>query len=133
MKLVALIFIYLVWAIFLITYANTSESIPAVVFPTLESPDIDFIDVSDGCGGFIDCLEYIGAVLFNIGAGIIFLVLFIINLIVYVFQILAILLEVSFTGIDGAPWQFNTTISTVSAAIIAMLVFRLIRSGKSTD
>lgn len=119
------------WVIFLTTYANTTDEIPNINFPTLDTPDIDFIDVSAGCGGFTDCIEYIGAILYNFVAGVIFLILFIINLLIYIFALLAILISVSFTGIDGAPWQFNTFIITVNAAVIALIIFFLIRSGKS--
>lgn len=133
MKLMALVTIQLAWAIFLVTYANTSEEYPNIEFPTLSTPDITFLDVSGGCGGFTDCIGWLAAIVFNIGAGVIFLVLFIIDLLVFLFELFGLLLDVSFTGIDGAPWQFNVLITILSSAVIAVLLFRAVRSGASTD
>lgn len=113
-------------------YANTNEELPATVFPVLASPDIDFIDVGSGCGGFADCIEYVGAVLFNIGAGIIFLVLFFINLLVFVFELFTILIDVSFTGIDGAHWTINLVLITLNSAILALMIFAMIRAGRQS-
>lgn len=127
-----LIFVYLCFGIFQIMYANTNEELPGTVFPTLESPDITFIDVGNGCGGFTDCIEYVGAVLFNIGAGLIFLVLFIINLLVFVFELFTILIEVSFTGIDGAHWTINLVLVTMNSALLALLIFAMIRAGRQS-
>lgn len=124
---------FLAYALAKILILNSSEDQPVINFPTLATPDIDFIDVSGGCSSFVDCTEYLANIIFNIGAGIIFLVLFIINLLVYLFQLFGLLLEVTFTGIDGAPFWVNALLTTPFLAAIAFILYRLIRQGESAD
>lgn len=133
MKTVALILTLVAFSIFKILYIDSSDTTPAIVFPTFVQPDIEFKDVSDGCTGFVDCIEFVGWVLFNIGAGIIFLITFLINLLVFVFRILAILVEVQFIGIDGAPWWVNIILAIPITGTVAMIIYKMARKGDTTD
>lgn len=130
-SLLALTFFLLAFTIFKILYVNEDSGVPSISFPTFEPPDITFIDVSGGCGGFIDCTEYLANVIFNIGAGIIFLVQFIIELVVYIVQFFAVLIQVQFIGIDGAPWFINLLLATPISVAIGLILFKMFRSGAS--
>lgn len=133
MKIMYIIFVFLVYSVLTIMVINDNADRPVITFPTIDIPSFEFRDLSGGCGGFVDCIEYVGAVLFNIGLGIIFLVLFIVNLFVFLFALIALLLKVAFTGINGAPWWFNTIIVTLFLGSISIIVYRLTRSGASND
>lgn len=130
---VLIVFILFAFSTFKILYANSNDAAPHFEFPTLDPPDIEFRNVSGGCGGFIDCTEYLGAVLFNIGAGIIFLVLFLIELIVYVIELFALIVEVTFTGFAGAPWWVNALSTLPFFMAIGIIIYRLVRSGESEN
>lgn len=131
MKIVALIMLNVLFAVFKILYANTTEEIPDITIPSIDTPNIDFIDVSGGCSGFTDCIEYVGAVLYNIGAGIIFVILFIIELLLYLFEIFALILQTSFSGIEGAPELVNLILVLPITLSIAFILYKLIRKGSS--
>lgn len=131
MKIGEILFILTAFSIIKLLILNTSGNSPAVTFPSLETPDIEFLDLSAGCGGFTDCIEYVGAVLYNIGAGVIFIVLFIIELLVYLFQLFGLIISAAFTGIEGAPFWVNALLTLPFSAAIAFILYKLIRSGKS--
>lgn len=124
-----LTFVYLSWAIFKILYTNETEETPTYIFPTIETPDIEFKDIDSGCSGFTDCIEFVGWVLYNIGAGIVFIVLFFINLLVFLFDLTALILQASIEGIDGAPWYFNLIINTIGGVVGSILIYKLVRRG----
>lgn len=133
MKIVFIIFVFLAFTLAKILVINESTESPSIIFPTFDAPALDFIDLSAGCGGFVDCLEYIGAVIYNIGLGLIFLVLFIIELVGYIFELFALLINVTFTGVDGAPFWINALMTTPFLAAIAFILYKLIRKGSSED
>jgi hypothetical protein len=130
MKIMAVFAIQLFWIVFLFTYSNSSDEIPNIQFPTFDTPNISFRDVSQGCGGFVDCIEYVGAVLYNVAGGVIFIILFLIELIQFTVAMFVLLTSTSFAGIDGAPWQFNVVITVISGALLALLLYFMVRSGK---
>lgn len=132
MKVVAIIFIFLAFTLAKVLVVNETDGQPEIIFPTLETPDFEFIDLSGGCSGFTDCIEYVGAVIYNIGLGLIFIVLFIVNLMVYIFQLFAVLLSVTFTGIEGAPFWVNLLLTVPFLASIAFIIYKLIRKGSSS-
>lgn len=130
MKVLQIAFILLAFStakILVITEGGEAE----ITFPTFTAPDFQFIDLSGGCGGFTDCIEYVGAVLYNIGLGIIFLVVLLANLITYIFEIIVLLIEIQFLGVEGAPWWINTLMSFPLLAGMGFIIFKLVRSGKS--
>lgn len=131
MKIVAVIFIFLAFSLAKILVLNEASETPVINFPTLDPPSFDPIDLSAGCSGFVDCTEYVGAVIYNLALGIIFLILFIIDLVLYIIQLFNLLLAVSFDGIEGAPFWINALFSIPFLAMIAFILYRLIRSGES--
>lgn len=130
MKFLTIFFIFIAFTLAKILILNEGNTEP-IVFPSFDAPDFDFIDLSGGCGGFTDCIEYVGAVLYNIGLTIIFLVLFIVELVTYVFELFALLLQVTFTGIDGAPFWINILLATPFAAAVALIIFRMSGGGEA--
>lgn len=133
MKIVALLFIFLSYSVVKAMALEEINDTPAFTFPTFELPSLDFIDLSGGCGSFTDCIEYVGAVIYNFSLGIIFLILLIIELIVYVLELVALLVAIQFTGFDGAPQWVNTILTTPFLAAVGFIIFKLIRKGSSGD
>lgn len=133
MKTVQLVFILLGYLVFQILFVGSGGAEDPIIFPTFDVPDFEFIDLSSGCGGFTDCIEYVGAVIYNIGLGIIFLILFLIELITFVFDLFALIVEINFTGFNGAPWWVNLMFTVPLGAIIALLIYRMARSGETDD
>jgi hypothetical protein len=132
MKFVALLFVLLAYATtkaMIINDLNTAE----VEFPVLTIPTFEFIDLSLGCAGFFDCTEYVGAVLYNMVLGIIFLVLLIVELLVYIVAMFATIFSLAFTGIEGAPEYINLLITVPMLAMLGMIIYKLIRAGSSND
>lgn len=131
MNIVTIIFILLSFTIVKGLIQEDAAGAPEFLFPTLDVPDFEFQDLSAGCGGFTDCIEFVGYVIYNIGLGIIFLVLLLINLVVYIFDILTLIIEINFTGIEGAPTFINAILALPFAASIAIIIFKLVRKGSS--
>lgn len=131
MKLLHIIFLFLAFAMAKILILQEFENVPTIVFPTFDEPDVTFRDTSGGCGSFIDCTEYVGAVLFNIGAGVIYIVLLIVELIRYLFDFIGLLLSVTIDDIPGAPFWVNLFIVGMPLAAMALILFRLFRKGAS--
>lgn len=132
-NVLAIVFIFLAFTLFKILFINELGNEPEIIFPTLETPAFNFIDLSDGCGGFTDCIEYVGAVIYNIGLGLIFLVLFIVSLIVYIFELFAIIIEANFTGIEGAPWYFNLLLTFPFGFAISVILYKMVRRGSTEN
>lgn len=129
MKLIAILFILVAWTIVKGMILEDASGTPVLVFPTFDTPEFTFIDLSGGCGGFTDCIEYVGAVVYNIGLGLIFLVLFLIELIAYVFELFALIVTVQFTGIPGAPSWVSVLMGLPLIAGIAIIIFKMARKG----
>lgn len=131
MKLLVILFVFMAFSVAKILVLNEAAEQPEIVFPTFDNPNISFIDVSDGCGAFVDCIEYLGAIIFNIGAGIIYVVLVIVELITYLIEFFGLILAVQFEGIEGAPFWVNLLLSFPFLAALAIIFFKLFRSGES--
>lgn len=132
MKVMALVFILLSFNIFKVLYANENPNVPNITFPTFTPPTFSPKNVTDGCGGVADCIRFIGNVIYNIGAGIVFVILFVLDLIVYIFKLFALIIAQSFQGINGAPFWFNLIVGTMNLGFIAFILYRLFRSGESS-
>lgn len=132
-KLGYILYVFLAFGLFELLYFGAGGAAASFTIPTLEIPDFEFVDLSTGCGGFVDCIEYVGAVIYNIGLGIIFLVLFLIRLFVYVIEIVVLITDLMFTGFEGAPAIINVLITTPFYMSVALIVYRLLRKGDSTD
>lgn len=134
MKIVTIIFIYAAYAFGKLLIINSTTPLTPVELPVLVTPDFEFRDLSAGCGGFVDCIEYVGAVLYNIGLGIIYLVLLLVALTVYIIQFIAVLVAVSFVGFGGdAPAWLNALAILPFAAALGLIIYKLIRRGSSND
>lgn len=136
MKITTVVFIFIAYGIFQVLYfQGTSQSVDAAEFevgtPTFDAPVIEFIDLSAGCGGFTDCIEYVGGVLYNLVAGVIFLVLFIIELILFIIEFTVFMVTVTFTGVNGAPWWINSMIIGFFSVTISIIIYKLFRKGES--
>jgi hypothetical protein len=133
MKILAIFFVLISFNLFKIVYNDSTDSGPVIEYPTLNLPEFNPIDVSGGCGGFVDCIEYVGAVLYNLALGIIFVVEFLIRIFVYIFQLIILVVQQTFTGIEGAPLVINVLITLPYAAGIGFIIYKLVRSGESED
>lgn len=131
MKLLAILFILVAWTVVKGLIVEDASGVPVLTFPTFETPSFAFQDLSGGCGSFTDCIEFVGYVLYNIGLGIIFLVLFFIELITYVFELFALIFQIQFTGVEGAPDYVNVLLALPFIAGIALIVFKMARSGET--
>lgn len=133
MKLIPLLTFLLAFTVLKGMILEEAAGAPVFTFPTLDVPDFDFIDLSGGCGSFTDCIEYVGAVIQNVALGIIFLILLIINLLVYIFEVITLIVSINFSGFEGAPWYVNAILSTPIVGSLALIVFLVVRSGRAQD
>lgn len=131
MKALAIVFIFVAFSFAKLLIIQEGSGAPAFTFPTFDAPTFEPIDLSAGCAGFFDCTEYVGAVFYNIGLGLIFFVEFIIELIGYIFSIIVLLISVQFAGIDGAPFWINGLLLLPFLLGMALIVFKLLRKGDS--
>lgn len=132
MKLLPIFFLFVAFAIFKVLVISAGETETEIDFPTFEVPVFEPRDLSGGCGGFTDCIEYVGAVIQNIGEGLIFIILFIIEILAFLFALIALILSNSFEGIDGAPWWVNLLLQTPLLAAVTIILYKLIRKGDSS-
>ncbi len=130
MKIGVLIFVLVSFTVAKAMYLDSTAG-ASLDFPELEIPDRDFEDLSGGCGGFTDCIEYVGAVIKNIGVGIIVFVELVFNLVVYAFALFSLMVVLSVSGIDGAPWYVNAILTTPFVAALSIIIYKMIRSGQS--
>lgn len=132
MKLIELLFILVCWTVVKGFIINDAAGTPTIVFPVLDVDSPDFIDLSGGCSGFVDCTEYLANVIKNIGSGIIFLVLFLIDLLVYLFELFALIATITFTGIEGAPSFVNVILTIAPLAGIAIMIYKMASRSEGT-
>lgn len=130
MKLIAIIFTLFAFALAKSMILNTAEP-GALEFPTLDFPDANFDALPTGCGGFTDCIEYVGTVLVNLVLGIVFVVEVIFALILFVIEVFVLLATVGFTGVEGAPTWINALLVLPFVVGIGLVFYRLVRSGAS--
>jgi hypothetical protein len=101
----------------------------STVNASASSTCIEIFDLSGGCGGFTDCIEYVGNLIWNIGAYFIWLVLFIISLVAFVVNLAVLMGTLLFDPIPGAPSWVSLLINAVLPATLAIKIYRLIREG----
>lgn len=127
-QLTMLTITYLIVSAFVVNSAQGTEPIE---LPVLDIPTFNFIDLSGGCGGFTDCIEYVGAVIYNVGLTIIAILQLIFELITYVIELGALILDYGLEGIAGAPTWLNLIIGTFLALNLSVIIFRMARTGDS--
>lgn len=133
MKLLTIIFIFVAWTVVKGAIQSDISGTPIVTFPTFDPPEFDFRDLSGGCGGFADCIEYVGAVLYNLGQIIRVPIEFLIEVLQYIVEFIQLVVEIQFTGIDGAPTIINVLLTVPFFAAIALIIFNAIRRGKTAS
>lgn len=127
MKILAIALIYLSYGMFVAMY--NGEQTDEQIFPTFASPAVEFEEIPSGCGGFGDCLEYIGRVITNIVLAVVFVVLFLAALIVFFAELLVIIGANAFEGVEGAPQEFNILVLAFFGLALGIAIFRAFRKG----
>ncbi|MHB1059786.1 MAG: hypothetical protein ACYC0F_18075 [Rhodanobacter sp.] len=133
MKIVTILFVFVAYGLIAAAIVNEGAQNPVFVFPTLDVPEFEFIDVTQGCGGVFECIGYIGDIIYNFVVGVIFVILFLANLLIYVAELFILIFTVAFEGAEGAPTEVNILLRLPFVAGIAFIIYKLIRSGKSED
>lgn len=100
-------------------------------FPTFDAPDVEFADVSDGCGVFNEtgCLEFIGNLIANIVKGVIWVVLFIVEIVTFVMALLLLIFTIQLAGFEDVPAWINVLILGLQGAAFAIIIYRMLRKG----
>lgn len=129
MSILQILFIIVSFAVVKGLIINEANS-TAFELPTFTPPSITFQDVPDSCGGFTDCIEYIGDLLTNVVLGVIYLILFIVELVRYIGLLTIFIAQNAFQGVDGAPDWLNLLMSTPLIAGTAIIIYKLARSGE---
>lgn len=132
MKIIAVIFIFLSFTIFKAMVLETTQP-DSFDIPTLDFPDLEFNELPDGCGGFTDCIEYVGNIIVNLVLGVVYVVLLLFNLVVFIAALFVLVGEVTITGIEDAPAWVNLIIFTPYLGIVGIILFKLIRKGDASD
>lgn len=130
--LLAIIFILISWS-YMKAEIENSVTPNTVTFPTFTAPTTSaFVDVTGGCGGFTECLEFIGFVVYDIALSIFYILALVVALVLYIVALLAILVAVNFTGFGpDAPVIVNVLTALPFVAGITIIIFKLARSGSS--
>lgn len=108
---------------------NASQLGTTPTFPTFLAPSIDFQDVPDSCGGFTDCIEFVGKIIVNLVLGVVFLILIVVSMLIFLVALIAILSASAVTGIEGAPDWFNIIIVVIFGSIVGIIIYRSLRKG----
>lgn len=128
LDLLVILFVLIAWSGVKAMMLNAEEP-DAVIFPTFDVPDLDFETIPNGCGGFTDCIEYVGNIIVNFVLGVVFVVLVLFELIGFIIEFVAILVTVGFEPLEGAPALVNVLLAVPTAAGIAIIIYKAIRKG----
>jgi hypothetical protein len=126
--LLVITFVLIAWTGVKAMMLNADEP-ESVTFPEFDAPDIEFNDLPDSCGGFTDCIEFVGNIIVNLVLGVVFVVLFLLALIIFVIEFVALLATIGFEPLDGAPAFVNVLLAVPTAAGIAIILYRMLRKG----
>lgn len=137
MKLSQLAFVYVAFLVgkLLITL-SVNQVVVSEIIPTFEAPDVDFEEYPGPgeCDGFFDAigcgLSYIGKTVINLVLGVVYVVEIIINAAVFVASWVVLLNSLS---IDGMPWWLTVFVSMFFVVPLSIILYRMIRSGDSSD
>lgn len=130
MKLLEITFVFLAFTIVKALFlASVTEF--TVEFPTLEVPEFEFVETGGGCGGFSECLEFIGFVLRNIAIALIDTVELLFNFTIFFFDFLGVVTDILFTDIDGLTFYLDLLLFGVYTAALAIILYRAFKSGET--
>ena len=131
MRLIALIFFFLLYSSFkVLVFQEAGTEIEA--FPTFVSPGIQFIDLSQGCSGFFDCTEYVGAVIYDIALSFLFIALLIYEVVRYLTAVIAWTILLQLTGLGDAPPMVNLLFAAPPAIMLGIIIFKMLRKGDTS-
>lgn len=128
MNLAALIFTFLVYGLFLSVYTGGTGGEESE-FPTFDPPETNFRTVPNGCGGFLDCTEYLADIVVNFVLGVVYIVLLIVEIIRLFIEMLILAITNAFTGLDGAPVWLNIAVLAFFSIGFSLGIYRAIRKG----
>lgn len=147
MRFVTLVFIFLIYAFVRAEIISTATGgdfdIPAIeprqIGDCGDSPEnntainnatqcIRTYDLGN-CNSITGCTKFLGLAIYNIGAFIVWIVLFIIDLVIFVILLGVTLAVLLFEPIPDAPLIVNVVLSAILPTLLAIKIFRLIRSG----
>jgi hypothetical protein len=127
MKLLMMVVLFFAYGTFASLYHGEAGN--AVAFPTFDPPEINFQEIPAGCGGFADCIEYVGNIIINVVLGVIYIVLLIARLVIFMVQFLAVLAANAFVGIDGVPPWANGLLIVLFGTATGIIAFKAFRKG----
>ena len=130
MRVISLVFILITYTILQGMVLSELHDESAVNFPEFDLPSVAFRELGD-CESLAGCVRFIGFALYNIGAGIVNLVLLLFGLARFVVELFALLITLVVDGVPGAPWYVNLIVRTPMLATVSMLMYMLIRSGRN--
>lgn len=133
MKITQLVVLIVSYVLVSALIVNSTSGAEPVEIPTLDVPEFDFINVTAGCGGFVDCIEYVGAVIYNIGLTIVAIIQLAFAFVGFIFAISVLIITYGVEGVAGAPAAVNVVIGGYLGITIALAIYRAIRSGKTND
>ena len=128
MNLIEILFVLLAFSFGKALVLNEAEP-GAISFPAISEVPFSVSTPPSSCSGFTDCIEFVGLILLSFVQGILFIVFFLFNLIVFVFELLVVFAEVTFTGIDGAPFWVNGLLMLAYPGALAITIFKMFRKG----
>jgi hypothetical protein len=81
------------------------------------------------CSSITSCTKFVGLVIYNIGAYLVWIVLFVVDMVIFVAALLILMVSLLFEPIPGAPGFVSLFINAVLPAMLAIKLYRLIRDG----
>jgi hypothetical protein len=130
MKFTALIFLFITFAVIeAMVIATTTDGLE-IDFPEMGTPELNFKDIGE-CSGIASCTKLIAFAIFNGALGIIAAVQYAFYLSRYIVQIIGLVLQLSFTGIPGAPFYVDLIVMTPLLGTLGVIIYKLLRTGNS--
>jgi len=130
MNLMVIFTTFLLYGLFVAAFNGETSTENA--FPSFQEPSVDFYPIPDSCGGFADCIEYVGRIITNFVLGVVYVVLLLVEIIRVLVALIVLVVTSAFTGVDGAPTWFNNSVVGMFGVSTILIIYKSIRSG-STD
>jgi hypothetical protein len=130
MKIMVLLFLVVSFSILNAMIAQDIYEEAHIQFPKFPNFAPEFMELGD-CGSITGCIRLIGASLVNFSRGVISLIQFAWELIAFVLGFVGMILNLLVKGVDGAPWYANAFIQVPLGGAVALIIFKLFRSGDS--
>lgn len=136
-KTVEIVFVLISYAVLSALILASATPGSSIDIPTLNIPDLD-VNFPGGCSGGIfgipECIAFLAKAILAIARAVVWAALLIFNLMLFVGQLFLLMGTLAITGIPGAPGLVNVIFFQVPiATMLGMLIYRLVRSGESSD